>query len=178
MESVKLYVGTYKKYTEGSIEGAWLDLEDYDTYEEFIEACLELHKDEKEPELMFQDCDNLPYSLYCECDSSNAFNYQKAMEEVERDGYSAEAFEAYIELFIIRSIDDVDGIVRAFEDSYITELESDSASEIGHYAVEELEFLGEIPDRLSCYLDYEKIGHDLLITDWVTSNGYLFSRAY
>ena len=52
-----VYVGTYKKYNEGSLFGKWLDMSDYDSYEDFIVACKELHKDEDEPELMFQDFD-------------------------------------------------------------------------------------------------------------------------
>ena len=64
--SVSLYVGTYRKYNEGSLFGEWLDLTDYTDAEEFLEACRELHKDEADPELMFQDCEGLPDSLYCE----------------------------------------------------------------------------------------------------------------
>lgn len=52
-----VYVGTYNKYNEGSLFGKWLDMSDYDNYEDFIAACKELHKDEDEPELMFQDFD-------------------------------------------------------------------------------------------------------------------------
>lgn len=53
--TMKLYCGTYKKYNEGSLFGAWMDLDDYEDAEEFTKACLEIHKDEKDPELMFQD---------------------------------------------------------------------------------------------------------------------------
>lgn len=52
-----VYVGTYKKYNEGSLFGKWLDMSDYDSYDDFIVACKELHKDEDEPEFMFQDFD-------------------------------------------------------------------------------------------------------------------------
>jgi len=52
-----VYVGTYKKYNEGSLFGKWLNMSAYDSYDEFIVACKELHKDEDEPEFMFQDYD-------------------------------------------------------------------------------------------------------------------------
>ena len=52
-----VYVGTYNKYNEGSLFGKWLDMSDYDSYDDFIAACKELHKDEDEPEFMFQDFD-------------------------------------------------------------------------------------------------------------------------
>ena len=50
-----IYCGTYKKYNEGSLFGAWLDLRTFDSYEEFIDVCKQLHADEEDPELMFQD---------------------------------------------------------------------------------------------------------------------------
>lgn len=55
-----VYVGTYRKYNNGSLEGAWLKLADYANKDEFLKACMELHKDESDPELMFQDWENVP----------------------------------------------------------------------------------------------------------------------
>lgn len=57
---MKLYVGTYRKYNEGSLAGAWLDLDRYASAAEFAKACRELHRDERDPELMFQDCETDP----------------------------------------------------------------------------------------------------------------------
>lgn len=54
---VKVYIGTYKKYNEGDLKGSWFNLADYSDKDEFIEACLEFHKDEEDPELMMQDVD-------------------------------------------------------------------------------------------------------------------------
>jgi antirestriction protein len=56
----RVYVGTYRKYNEGSIAGEWLELEDYDSRADFYEACRELHSDEADPELMFQDWEEIP----------------------------------------------------------------------------------------------------------------------
>ena len=50
-----VYCGTYRKYNEGSIDGAWLDLASFKDYDEFMEVCRLLHRDEEDPELMFQD---------------------------------------------------------------------------------------------------------------------------
>jgi hypothetical protein len=61
----KVYVGTYKKYNEGSLKGAWLTLENYKSYEDFVKACKELHKDESYPELMIQDTSDFPDGLEC-----------------------------------------------------------------------------------------------------------------
>lgn len=62
----RVYVGTYAKYNNGSIEGKWLDLEDYSDKEDFLEACAELHKDESDPELMFQDFEGIPEGMISE----------------------------------------------------------------------------------------------------------------
>ena len=53
MTTPSIYVGTYAKYNNGSIFGAWLDLTEYDDAEDFYKACAELHKDEQDPEFMF-----------------------------------------------------------------------------------------------------------------------------
>lgn len=59
----RVYVGTYKKYNEGSSDGGWLTLTDYANYAAFCAACRRLHKNESDPELMIQDCDNMPDGL-------------------------------------------------------------------------------------------------------------------
>lgn len=61
-----IYCGTYKKYNEGSLFGAWLDLRTFDSYEEFIDVCMQLHADEEDPELMFQDYQCFPAEWYSE----------------------------------------------------------------------------------------------------------------
>lgn len=61
----KVYVGTYKKYNEGSLKGAWLDLSKYETYDDFLKACKDLHKDEPDPEFMIQDTEDFPDGLDC-----------------------------------------------------------------------------------------------------------------
>lgn len=64
--SARIYVGTYAKYNDGNLAGAWLNCEDYADKDEFIAACLELHKDESDPELMFQDYEGFPEGFYGE----------------------------------------------------------------------------------------------------------------
>jgi antirestriction protein len=63
----RVYVGTYAKYNNGSIDGAWVDLEECSDKETFISMCEELHKDEEDPELMFQDWENVPTGMISEC---------------------------------------------------------------------------------------------------------------
>ena len=47
LSEARIYVGTYAKYNDGSIEGKWFDLSDFSDKDEFYEACKELHADER-----------------------------------------------------------------------------------------------------------------------------------
>lgn len=61
-----VYVCTYAKYNAGNLIGKRVNLTDFDSYDDFIEYCKELHKDEKDPELMFLDYENFPKEYYGE----------------------------------------------------------------------------------------------------------------
>ena len=91
MSEARVYVGTYAKYNNGSLSGAWLDLSDYSDKEEFYEACRELHKDEEDAEYMFQDWENVPEGLIGESwISENFFALRDAVEDL--DDTEQEAF--------------------------------------------------------------------------------------
>lgn len=60
LDGARVYVGTYAKYNAGSLAGKWLTLADYKDKADFIAACKALHKDEADPELMFQDWEGVP----------------------------------------------------------------------------------------------------------------------
>ncbi len=61
----RVYVGTYAKYNNGSIAGKWINLEQFDNYSEFVAECRKVHKDERDPEFMIQDCENFPDGFSC-----------------------------------------------------------------------------------------------------------------
>ena len=83
LSEASVYVGTYGKYNNGSLFGAWLDLSDYADKEEFYEACRELHKDEEDAEYMFQDWENVPENLIGESwISENFFTLRDAVEDL------------------------------------------------------------------------------------------------
>lgn len=50
-----VYVGTYGKYNDGDLTGQWLRIADYPTKDAFMKKARAIHKDEREPEYMFQD---------------------------------------------------------------------------------------------------------------------------
>ena len=67
---MRVYVGTYGKYNHGSIQGAWLNIEDYNSIDEFYDACNQIHAKELkmfgDVELMFQDFEGIPRALISE----------------------------------------------------------------------------------------------------------------
>lgn len=83
---MKLYVGTYAKYNAGSIAGAWLDLNNYANADDFVAACRRLHRDEADPEIMFQDVEideDWEQGLYNESSVPGEWWTLKAEEEAK-----------------------------------------------------------------------------------------------
>lgn len=100
----QVYVGTYAKYNNGSIDGAWIALAGCKDYEDFLAQCGKVHKDEREPEFMIQDTEDMPDGLTCmEWMDENTFNdIKRAMYEQPTDasagvkiveGYSPKSFQ-------------------------------------------------------------------------------------
>lgn len=56
----RAYIGTYAKYNNGSLAGAWMILTDYENYDAFLAACKQIHRDEPDPEFMCQDVESMP----------------------------------------------------------------------------------------------------------------------
>ena len=56
-----IYVGTYGKYNNGSLEGEWVYLDQFNSKDEFLQYCTQkLHANERNAELMFQDYEYIP----------------------------------------------------------------------------------------------------------------------
>lgn len=159
---MRIYVGTYAKYNSGSIQGAWLDLDDYTNADEFYAACKEIHKDEEDPELMFQDWEEIPESMISESHlNPEVFTLAEAYDE-----YGQERVNAYLYLF-----DTWDS--EGFEETYRGEYESWEA--LAEDLLAESGDLELIPEHLRYYFDYEKYARDLRIGgDFVEHDGYYF----
>jgi len=82
--SPAVYVGTYHKYNIGSLFGAWMKLDEFSSRDEFIEAALKLHKDEEDPELMFQDWEHVDDSFISESYIEPEFWDWLALDEDDR----------------------------------------------------------------------------------------------
>lgn len=163
-----IYVGTYAKYNGGDLTGMWVDVASFDDYEEFNVFIHALHGDEADPELMLQDYECYPRSMYDECGhDEDTFNRIKAYAEM-CDEYDADAVEAYADEF------PEDEDFSEFADRYAGEYETDYA--FGYRMMEESGMLAELPEFAERYFDYEKFGYELLRDDYCEVDGYIFRR--
>ncbi len=156
----KIYVGTYAKYNDGNLFGKWFDLSDFSDKDEFIDACRELHSDEGDPELMFQDWENIP-----ECYISESWIDEYFWELLKSD-IDFDAFTAFIEMRGSGGVSD-------FYDAFMGEW--DSEEDFAEYLFDEL-YLHEIPDYLRYYIDYESFARDIFSGNYYFSNGYVFQN--
>ena len=158
-----VYVGTYAKYNDGSLFGKWMHPGEYDSLDDFYAACKDLHKDERDPEFMFQDCENIPHKLYSEYGvSEDLFTFCKTVEGMSDE--TAEAYATYCDIF-----DDVD------EDEFYSKFcgEEMSDEDYGYYLVEECGLLEGVPEDVARYFDYKKYGRDCKY-DLTIQDGFMF----
>ena len=158
-----VYVGTYKKYNEGSLFGTWLDLSDSAAKEEFYIACRALHMDEDDPEFMFQDFEGVPRSMMSESSID-----EEVWEMLELDEDDLEALGEWMD----NGNDfDIDRFRDAFQGNFDNEKDyaDHCAKETGMYDV--MEKAG-IDER---YFDLDTYSYDLFNGDcWISDTGNVF----
>lgn len=160
---MRIYVGTYAKYNAGNLFGEWLDPSDYSDKGDFIDACLEVHEDEDDPELMFQDFEGIP-----SCMVGESFVDESLWDYIDYDADDG-AKEAYC--YLMGEWDTSD-----FEERYYGEF--DSFTELAEEILDSTGELESIPENLRYYFDYEAYGRDLKLGgDFSEHNGYYF-RTY
>lgn len=165
----RIYVGTYAKYNEGSIFGKWMDLSDYSDSEEFYDACRELHNDEEDPELMFQDWEYIPSALIGESWlADNIFEIIEAVSNLNET--QQEAFGVWLN-YTSHDIasEDIDDLISSFEDEYQGKYKNEE-----DFAYDIVEQCYELPEFSKTYIDYEKFANDLFICDYYYEDGYVF----
>ena len=172
LSEARVYVGTYNKYNNGSLFGKWLDLSDYSDKDEFLEACRELHKDEQNPEFMFQDIEDIPEALISESWLSDKFfELRDAIEKLSET--EQEAFFVWCDHHNSDiSEADADDLVSSFEDEYQGEYKDEE-----DYAYEIVEQCYELPEFAKTYFDYSAFARDLFMTDYWMDNGFVFRCA-
>ena len=151
-----LYCGTYGKYNSGNLCGMWVDLSTFDSYEDFINFCKAIHADEEDPELMYQDYENMPGSLYSESMGEKGFN--KILKYCELcDEYGVSAVDDFLEWY---STEDLDRMHDAYVGVY------DSKEDFAEEIVSDCYDLEKMMGSLACYFDYEAFTCDLFISDY------------
>ena len=157
--SSRIYCGTWNKYNNGSLAGKWFDLSDYADMDDFIAACQDFHKNEEDPELMFQDWEGIPAVLV-----NYSWVSPDVWELMEVD--NQEAAQAYIECFGEWDKDDFEDRYRGHWASWV-----DMATEL----IEESGDLESIPEHLRYYFDYEAYARDLRCGgDFCENDGHFF----
>ena len=149
MSESRVYVGTYGKYNNGSIAGAWLDLDDYTDKDDFYEACAELHNDENDPEFMFQDYEGIPDGMISESHINDATWEWLALDDYDRDKVE----------FMVNDCgyDPADAIANVDDCEFY---EGMNLEELAEHFVDEGLF-GDIADSIINYIDYDAMARDL-----------------
>ena len=154
--SPALYCGTYGKYNSGNFSGMWVDISTFDDYEDFVNFCLAIHADEEDPEIMFQDGENIPDSLCCERIGEKEFNQIAEYCEL-CDDYGVSAVDDFLEWY---SPEDLDMMHDAYVGVY--DSEEDFAREIVNDRCDLEKMIGD----LSYYFNYEALARDLFLGDY------------
>ena len=162
MSSYRIYVGTYAKYTAGSLKGKWLDLEDYNDKVEFMKACEELHADEDDPEFMFQDHEGVPSQFIGESWIDEKF-WDYLNSDIDDD-----VKEAYMALFDEWNEDQCN-------ERYEGKFRSDE-----DYAEDRCEQCGtleNVPEDLRFYFDFKAYARDMSYNgEFKEENGHYFTN--
>lgn len=166
-----LYVGTYAKYNNGSIAGKWLHLCDHPDAEAFLRACGDLHADEADPELMFQDFEGFPKDLYGEAMSLT--DLRKLYDWVHLSEADRELCTEYLDATGYPSsgvdVADVQGKLFCVLDRSAGQ---DENTAMGQHVLDD--GLVDVPEHLVGYVNTEALGRDWLMDLVVSSNGYVF----
>lgn len=161
-EHPAVYVGTYAKYNDGSLYGAWLDLSSFEDYEEFLEVCKALHSDEEDPEFMFQDYEFFPRRWYSESGLGEHFDDILAFADCS----NKDAAYIFIDDLGFDSLD-------KFDESY--QGEWDSKVDFAWNIFDEF-YSSEMPEFARRYFDIEAFARDLFIDDYTFAEGFVFAR--
>ena len=145
--AAQVYVGTYAKYNNGSIGGAWIDLESCGDVDNFLEKCAELHANEADPELMFQDIKGFPRSFYGESHIDPA-----VFDWLELDEDDRELLEVYQDN--VESNGDIAAAREAFSGKF------DSESDWAEQYWDDCGMLSEEPEFARQYIDFESYARD------------------
>ena len=168
LNEARIYVGTYAKYNNGSLQGEWVELSDFYDLDGFMERCAEIYEDEEEPELMFQDWENIPEELIDEGHLEE--NFFELRDELDRlNNREKEAFWRWVEGNNTQLTQDAYSLVKSFQSDYIGSYASRE-----EFAEELAKMENELSDFALNYFDFSKYANDLFDMDFWYKDGYVF----
>ena len=113
-----------------------------------------------------------------ECEIPFEYSEYESVEDLNIIAERVEALEAYeqdvLKVIMEAHTSDVDEALRIVEDgNYTIWNDCINMADVAQTMVEECEYFGNIPERLQCYIDYEKMGRDLAIEGtFLEGDGY------
>lgn len=150
----RIYVSTYAKYNNGSLDGKWVELMKFDTYDEFVDYCKALHKDEKDPEFMVQDFENYPKAWYHEGGLPTEEEFEKIYEYYLMNDNEQDAYEAFVDY---TGNDNVESFRDAYQGKF------NSAEDFAYDLVDGIGWEGVGENNLETYFDYDAFGRDIMM---------------
>lgn len=163
---MKVYVGTYKKYNEGSISGKWIQVDKYHL-KGFYNKCAEIHNDEQDPEFMFQDYEGIPSQLISES------WIDKRLFDIFDLCLSKDQQESFIKYMENQNFywDDIQEAFDSFTESH--QGNYNSLEDFTDELFDELE-LHQVPPHLVCYIDYKAYYHTMKHDYFILDNGDVY----
>ena len=144
----RVYVGTYGKYSSGSINGKWMDLDDYPDAESFYAAAKQLHSDEADPELMFQDFEGFPPAYYDE-----SYIAPELWDWLELDEQERELLAAYQE-----GVEDT-GTIEDARDAFMGS--ADTKHDFAYNWYDEMGTLANVPEELASHINWDSVAREM-----------------
>ena len=168
LNEARIYVGTYAKYNNGTLQGEWVSLSDFYDLDGFLEYCAEIHEDEEEPELMFQDWENIPEELIDEGHlDSNFFELRDELENL--DGMNVSAFWIWVENTGKDLTESVYYLMRQFNSAFVGRYVNKE-----EFAREIVSMEHELSEFAERYFDYDKYADELFDEGFWFESGYVF----
>ena len=172
LSEARVYVGTYGKYNNGSLFGAWLDLSDYLNKEDFYEACRELQQGRFLRSLPGASQGRGRCRVYVSGLGERAGGVNRRKLDFRELLHPAGCGGAVGRHRAGLSEEDADDLVRDFWDEY--QGQYDDEEDFAYRIVEECY---DLPEFAKSYFDYEKFARDLFMCDYWMDEGFVFRAA-
>ncbi|MFQ8923985.1 MAG: antirestriction protein ArdA [Clostridium paraputrificum] len=148
MDDMRVYIANLGKYNEGYLVGDWFSFPlDYEEIKEKIGL------NERYEEYAIHDTENFSIEIGEHISIDELNRIYEMIEELP--DYIVEALDEFISHY-----GTLEEVVEHKDDVYYYP-DCDDMTDVAYYYIDELQVLGEIPQSLQNYIDYEAYGRDL-----------------